>query len=164
HCAAMCGPLRLFVAEHPRGRLLYQGGRGLSYVSIGVLAGAAGLSLPAWSSLPLLLLAAVLVAFPKAARKIRFPGQSKLMALAASNLLLLGASSALLPCGLLHAWIAAAAATRSPWAGGAILACLWLGSAPALELAPTLLKGWLPNIRARFWFFCPRALAPWCSG
>ena len=154
HCAAMCGPLRLFVTEHPRGRTLYQMGRALSYVSLGAVAGAVGLSLPVWSSLPLLLLAALLVSFPKAARRIRFPGQARLMALASSNPLLLGASSALLPCGLLHAWIAAAAATRSPVAGGAVLACLWLGSAPALELAPSLLRGWLPRARARF----PRAL------
>jgi uncharacterized protein len=154
HCAAMCGPLRLFVTEHPHGRFLYQLGRALSYVTCGVVAGAAGLTLPPWISLPLLLLAALFIAFPKVTNGLRLPGQRRIMALAASNPLFLGASSALLPCGLLHAWIAAAAATRSPLGGGAILACLWLGSAPALECAPSLLRSWLPKARARF----PRAL------
>lgn len=152
HCAGMCGPLRFVVAEHRHGRWLYQGGRLAAYLLLGAAAGALGWSLPAWASLPLLGLAVLALLFPRAGLPAAW--RSRAFAIASSHPLLLGFSSGILPCGMLHAWVASAAATRSPLLGAGLLSILWIGSAPALELAPLLARRWLQGARARF----PRAL------
>lgn len=44
----------------------------------------------------------------------------------------LGLSSALLPCGWLYAFVIAAAGTANLWAGAALMAAFWLGNLPLL--------------------------------
>lgn len=152
HCAGMCGPLRFVVAEHRHGRWLYQAGRLTAYLLLGAAAGALGWSLPPWVSIVFLLLAVAAIVFPQAGLPSAW--RQRAFAVASTHPWLLGFSSGILPCGLLHAWIASAAATRNPVGGAALLAILWVGSAPALELAPLVARRWLQLARARY----PRAL------
>jgi sulfite exporter TauE/SafE len=51
-----------------------------------------------------------------------------------------GLGSAFLPCGWLHVFVLGAVATRSPIRGGLYLFLFWLGTLPALSLAPTLTR------------------------
>jgi sulfite exporter TauE/SafE len=60
---------------------------------------------------------------------------------------LLGATSALLPCGFLYAFALAGAATGSPVGGALVMGALWLGNLPALVGFGFLLSGVLPRIR-----------------
>ena len=154
HCLGMCGPLRLLGGEAPAARVAYQGGRGLAYFLLGGLAGTIGAAVPAWA-LVLILAAGLALSvldpsvFPAIARL-----RALLQGLAASSPWLLGAASGLLPCGLLHGWIAAAAATASPWRGALFLGMLWLGTLPAMELGMRALASPLTSLRRRF----PRAM------
>ncbi|HYQ26766.1 MAG TPA: sulfite exporter TauE/SafE family protein [Polyangiaceae bacterium] len=61
--------------------------------------------------------------------------------------ILLGAASALLPCGFLYAFALAGAATGSPVGGALVMAALWLGNLPALVGFGFLLSGVLSRVR-----------------
>jgi sulfite exporter TauE/SafE len=153
HCLGMCGPLRL-LAHGGRGRWQYQGGRLLSYLLLGFGAGALGASLSPLLLYPLLALtlALSLPGIP------RFPAwekaRARLLHAASASPLLLGFTSGLLPCGLLHLWVAAAGMSASAFHGAALLSILWIGTLPALELGPKLLAPLLQPLHRRF----PRAL------
>jgi sulfite exporter TauE/SafE len=69
--------------------------------------------------------------------------------------LALGALSALLPCGWLHSFVLASAATQSAWRGGALMAVFWLGTVPALAAAPWTVRRVLGPLQR----FAPRATA-----
>lgn len=60
---------------------------------------------------------------------------------------LLGAASALLPCGFLYAFALAGAGTGSPLGGALILASLWLGTLPALLGFGFLLESALSRVK-----------------
>jgi sulfite exporter TauE/SafE len=153
HCLGMCGPLRL-LAHGNRGRWQYQGGRLLSYLLLGFGAGALGASLPPFLLFPLLALALAL-SLPNLPRLPAWErARARLLHAASASPLLLGFTSGLLPCGLLHLWVAAAGASASALHGAVFLAILWAGTLPALELGPKLLAPLLQPIRRRF----PRAL------
>lgn len=151
HCAVMCGPLRLLTIGVKGAPWKYQAGRALAYASLGAAAGGLGFVLPWWA------LAAVIAAgFALSVLRVElFPGfRARVLRAGASCPFFLGLASGLLPCGLLHGWVAAAAATAHPLQGAALLLVLWLGSTPALELAPGLLRKPLAKLKARH----PRAL------
>ncbi|MGZ3656230.1 MAG: sulfite exporter TauE/SafE family protein [Bdellovibrionota bacterium] len=153
HCALMCGPIRVLSPQSWRARAAYQAGRAVSYSALGAAAGWFGWSIPPWTLVSVIGVAAgfhLLGAWPKAWRSL----QGSLLAKATGNPLTLGVSSALLPCGLLHAWILVAAATASPLRGALVLSALWLGTMPALELGSWALARPIQKVRARF----PRAL------
>jgi sulfite exporter TauE/SafE len=141
HCVLMCGPLRLLGGN----RLAYQAGRGLAYSFLGLAAGTFGWSLPPWALAVFALLAIAGIALQISLPRPKWH---------ATNPFFLGLSSGLLPCGLLHGWVAAAAATASPLRGLAVLGALWLGTLPALETGSVLLAKPLARARTRF----PRAL------
>lgn len=150
HCVGMCGPLRLLAGEGRGKRIGYQLGRGLAYALLGGAAGAVGWVMPIWA---LALLVASGLAFTflggkMPARWQKFRGH--LLALASTSPFLFGLSSGLLPCGMLHAWVAAAAATASPLAGALLLGTLWLGTLPALEVSGWALAKPLARARQRF--------------
>jgi uncharacterized protein len=154
HCGPMCGgfvlgqvsdrmallPMtrlsecqRLRAASLPR----YHLGRITTYMALGALAGSGGLLLNqagGGAGVFLLLGAALLVA--QAARRLR-PG-IRLPLGRAFRGYPLGVALGFLPCGVLYAAIAAAAATGSPWGGALAMLCFGMGTIPAL-----LATGWL---------------------
>ncbi len=150
HCAGMCGPLRLLCSDVKGARWKYQVGRGVAYGSLGALAGGAGYVLPLWILLLLLLLglSGTLLNLPSV--PIWTSSRRHLLQLGMNGPFLLGLSSGLLPCGLLHVWVAAAAATGQPLHGALLLGMLWAGSLPALEFGPALLKSPLEKIQRKF--------------
>lgn len=149
HCAVMCGPLRLLSTQNPGSSWKYQAGRGLAYGILGCIAGGLGFVLPLWALLFVVgigLLGSVLPspALPRW-QKLR---RRALLAGSASPFFL-GLSSGLLPCGLLHGWVAAAAATAHPLSGAILLGLLWAGSLPALELGPAIFGKSLTGLNQR---------------
>lgn len=152
HCLAMCGPIRWLAGTSPWAGARYQAGRLVAYLTLGILAGAAGAALPLWALVPLAVVELGLQFLPHASPWAKARG--RLIQAFAAKPWLVGFVSAALPCGLLHGWVAAAAATFSPWRGGALLFCLWLGSVPALEASVRALRQPAERLRQRF----PRAL------
>jgi len=153
HCAGMCGPLRLLAA--PGSRWQYQGGRLGAYLTLGLIGGITGASLPIWIWLPvalLLLLASFFGWLPNTGWK---KTRAKFLSLSSRHPIFLGLASALLPCGLLHAWVAVAAATANPISGAVLLSILWAGSLPALELPALALGKPIKLLRVRFPLLVP---------
>lgn len=167
HCAGMCGPLAAFACRGLDGEgmtlrrmVAYQAGRFVSYVALGVGAGALGhgisLALPAryvqallsWS-LALALGGAALRAL-RASRAVsgravavplvigrgpRAPSLvARLLGRVLSAPLLLGLLTALLPCGALASGLLVAAGTAQASRGAAAMAGFALASGPALAL------------------------------
>lgn len=161
HCIGMCGgfsaavgltraPLRDVLVR----QLTYHAGRVFTYAFLGAVAGAGGLWIssrgiwsdvvtPAFAILAgvvmlLVGLAAVgLPVFPQRwsqsagawfaplfARVLNLRGRSGLFAA--------GLCNGLLPCGLVYAFVAVAAATRDPLSGALTMACFGAGTTPAL--------------------------------
>lgn len=151
HCAVMCGPLRLLSAGVKGAPWKYQLGRALAYGALGAAAGGLGFVLPWWA-----LVALIVLGFALSVLRVEmFSGlRARLLRAGAASPFFLGLASGLLPCGLLHGWVAAAAASAHPLQGAALMLTLWLGSTPALELAPGLLRRPIAALRARH----PRAL------
>lgn len=152
HCAMMCGPMRLLSIGVKGAPWKYQAGRALAYASLGAAAGGLGLVLPLWGLVLVIALGFVLSFL----RVELFSGfRARLLRAGAASPFFLGLASGLLPCGLLHGWVAAAAASGHPLQGAALLLVLWAGSTPALELAPGILRKPIAKLKARH----PRALA-----
>jgi uncharacterized protein len=163
HCAGMCGGFVLAVAAGRRGawRLLsHQGqlqlGKAASYAFLGALAGAFGAAVVAspvltWGERALAVIAAVaLGAAGLSLLGLRASGGSRvasrlapawarvtgplLSARPTGYPLVVGMAMGFLPCPLVYAGLAAAAASGSPGAGAAILAGVALGTLPALAI------------------------------
>lgn len=154
HCVSMCGPLKILAGGGRFSRWQYQGGRLLSYLLLGACAGFLGASVPTWFLVALVALA-LLLSLPGIPRSAAWErARSRWLAAASAHPFLLGCSSGLLPCGLLHLWVAAAGASASLAQGSILLAILWIGTLPALELSAGILQPVLGPLRRRF----PRAL------
>lgn len=162
HCAGMCGPFVAFYSgadsggrQRWIGHAGYHAGRLATYLTLGAAAGALGQGLDRLAVLSgigrlaglaagaLMLGWGLLLAsrtahlgalrLPLALRRWLVGFTARLRARPPlGRALLLGLSTALLPCGWLYAFIVAAAGTASPIAGAVILLSLWLGSLPAL--------------------------------
>uniref|UniRef100_A0A832MIU2 Sulfite exporter TauE/SafE family protein n=1 Tax=Eiseniibacteriota bacterium TaxID=2212470 RepID=A0A832MIU2_UNCEI len=160
HCAGMCGGFVAFYAGHgerrPWAHAAYNGGRWLSYVGLGLVAGAlgagvdrmgaaAGLSraaavlagalMIAWGATALLVAAGVrLPAGPAPALHRRLAGALRAVHGQPPEVraLVIGLLSTLLPCGFLYAFVAAAAATGSAVHGALVMAAFWLGTVPVM--------------------------------
>lgn len=149
HCAAMCGPF----AALSRHQLAYAAGRLGAYLVLGIVAGIAGAAIDLAADLArigriALPLAGLIVAgwgawslaralgLVRTAEHAAHPSRPLLHAIRrrreARGALLIGALTPLLPCGWLWAFVVVAAGTGTPWHGAAVMAALWLGSAPAL--------------------------------
>jgi sulfite exporter TauE/SafE len=149
HCAAMCGPFAALSRHQPA----YAAGRLGAYLALGAAAGAvgaavdlagelasvgpvamlvAGIALLAWGSLSL----ARALGWRRRGGAAAGPTAPMLYAIKrrrrSTRAALIGALSVLLPCGWLWAFVIVAAGTGGPWSGAAVMAALWLGSAPAL--------------------------------
>lgn len=154
HCAGMCGPLALALPHPGRGmggfiagRALYQIGRIGTYVSIGVVFGLLGRSLALagvqrWVSLiaGLAILSGLLFSFwaqaigPMTRWVERVKGWLAwwLKRRTMGSLLGLGLVNGLLPCGLVYAAAAGAAATGGVGPGMAYMALFGLGTVPMM--------------------------------
>lgn len=151
HCAFMCGPLAGAACgedgARSRSGLAYLGMRALAYALLGALAGGAGglvdaLLPPTWARALLSLSLAVGMVIlavrlfrasaPRAEPKL-VPLQTK-RPMTLAKPMLLGALTALLPCGSLYAALLVAAATASALTGAVSMLGFALGSAPALLL------------------------------
>ncbi len=164
HCAGMCGAF-LALAVDDRGNwrrhvLLqgaYHGGRLLSYLTLGIAAGAVGRLINLGSALAGLRPAAAIVA---GATVIFFASVSLLRILGvragaawrpawmtrlgqrtyraamrhppARRALLIGLCTTLLPCGWLYAFVATAAGAASPLAAAVIMLVFWTGTLPMM--------------------------------
>lgn len=180
HCAGMCGPLQLAmpVAGRSRGafvagRLAYQGGRVLVYVALGALFGALGhtlalVGIQRWVSLGLgaLLLAGVVVSprllefawLTRWITRLKSTMAAFLRRRTVSSLTILGALNGLLPCGLVYAACAGAAATGDTLTGAASMALFGLGTTPmmlGISLSGHLVP---PAIRLRLRHLAPATM------
>lgn len=160
HCVGMCGPFVLGVAAGPTGartralqQILLQLGKATSYAFLGALAGAAGATVigstvrHAGQALAVVAAVAMVLAglglLGLRARGAAAPWAAPLYARAIGPLvrerpagfsLVVGMLMGLLPCGLVYAGLAAAAASGSPAQGALILAGVALGTVPALTV------------------------------
>ncbi len=162
HCAGMCGPfVCLYASERsPRSGLThvaYNGGRLVSYLSLGILAGLAGSGLDragALAGIPrvatilagfLMVLWGTVTLASGLGRRLPMPAVPasirRLLSEAVQRLqrhpplvraLGLGLVTTLLPCGWLYAFVALAAGTGSALTGGLVMAVFWLGTLPML--------------------------------
>lgn len=156
HCAGMCGAISAFAGAggDRRALLAYQLARGAAYCVLGLTAGALGGGLNAVTQSRFGDVAAVLAAgtlvvlalFAFKGERVRrvtlsrrggSPRVSQLLTWAHAQpptrrAALIGAVTALLPCGWLYAFVVAAAGTGSAWAGGLTMLVFAMASAPAL--------------------------------
>lgn len=158
HCAAMCGGLALLVSGGKRpgaGLAFYLAGKTWTYVMLGAAAGALGRGIldaapveMAGRSLAILGAAGLIVAVLQSvgwAPEIRLGRHAGAVLAALSRersgpgRLLLGAANGLLPCPMVLAFAALAAASGSPLRGSLVMAILGLTS--AVPLAVTALAG-----------------------
>jgi len=179
HCAAMCGGFVVFYAGHDARRrwlahVAYNGGRLVSYVALGLLAGALGAGVEragavigvgraaAW------LAGTVMVVWGVAAllRALGVGGTPRLSAASAHGLiaralravhaqpaevrgLVMGLLSTLLPCGWLYAYVAIAAGTGAPLGGALVMAVFWVGTVPIMAGLAVLAQSALGGLRRR---------------
>lgn len=165
HCAAMCGSFACLAsggdASRPavawRSAAAYNGGRLLSYLLLGALAGAAGGGLDEVGALvgvarPAAILAGVLLIAWGAATLlatfgVRLPALDVPPVLATrvaravravqerppiTRGLAIGALTAALPCGWLYAFVATSAAAGSAAGGALVMAAFWAGTVPMM--------------------------------
>jgi hypothetical protein len=163
HCAGMCGGFVAFYSgqEQDRARrwlahAAYNGGRLVSYATLGALAGALGAGIDKLGAAAgltrtaAILAGALMVVWGGAtllrALGVRLPGlpvpvthgpiSGALKALraqpAAVRALALGLFSTLLPCGFLYVYVTIAAGTGSAARGALAMAVFWLGTVPVM--------------------------------
>lgn len=144
HCAGMCGGFVVCL----RGRHApYQAGRLLAYGGMGALLGLLGLSAHVTGGKALTLAASALMVLVglgflgvlpriEPAGPLVGPLKTRLAGLlrrgTAGAAFGLGLVTGLLPCGMLYAAFARAAASHTPVEGAALMAAFWLGSSPGL--------------------------------
>lgn len=162
HCAGMCGGFVCFyAAQGGRGQALahaaYNLGRLASYLVLGILAGAlgrtleqagaaaglhgaaavaAGVAMIAWGGATLLAAAGARLPLPHAPGFLRDRFTAAVKAVHAQppalRALVVGLVTALLPCGWLWVYVAAAAGTGDAGSGALVMAAFWLGTVPVL--------------------------------
>lgn len=160
HCGAMCGPIAAAFGRE-RSLVYYHFGRFISYVSCGALAGFIGHTFSSVLDVRVkaigFIILALLLAISITSLQI-LPIQLKRCPILMANRgslsqLLFGMSSVLMPCGWLWSFVAAAAATSSPYAGALVMGCLWTSSIPALSLASAYFRSSLKQLpeKKRMW-------------
>lgn len=180
HCAGMCGPLTLAVAgtgggSHPAtARLLYQVGRLSTYVALGALFGLFGRGLAFVGFQRWLSIGAGAVILLGLLASLRGPATGLLVGWvdrlkghfarllkqgSVGSRITLGVLNGLLPCGLVYAASASAAATGSPVTGAAWNLAFGLGTLP-LMLTLSFAGGRIPfTWRLRLQPFIPAGVA-----
>lgn len=170
HCVSMCGGLVLAAAPTKLSAFFYQLGRLLGYASLGAIAGLFGqryLAASMYGSvIPIIAALAIGVTFiflgishlihingssqlrmpawlttwyAKISRKLLANPDDSSRALAAKGFVV-GTLSVFLPCGWLYSFVLAAVSTGSLVAGISTLSLFWLGTLPALSIAPLTIR------------------------
>lgn len=180
HCAGMCGPFLLLLQgggrSTVRGQLAiqgaYHGGRLLSYLALGLLAGALGGALDLGGAVfgmqrvailvtgALLLLSGFLLLLralgwrgPRLPQSERLTGWSRnaqrfaLSGRPVRRAGMVGLFTTLLPCGWLYAFVLGAAGTGSALAGLAVMAGFWVGTLPLLAGLGMGIRLLVPSLR-----------------
>ena len=163
HCAAMCGPIHLFLARQGgRGLWLYHAGRVMTYAALGALAALFARSIPlqhiAWVWVALYVaLGLRLLGVPlwPSAWGIRYGGwmaarMRPLTARAADRpvwLVPLGLAAGFLPCATTQAGLVWAVGTGAPATGAAGMLLLGAGTLPLFLAWP---RKWFPRKGGRF--------------
>jgi uncharacterized protein len=180
HCVAMCGPLALAVPGGKgkwawfKSRLLYQGGRILTYALLGALIGllAQGVMMAGWQKGLSIgggtLLLVLALAPSRAERIIGMAGPLGRPVVRVKNAMaqvlrkrygltgfLMGLLNGLLPCGLVYLGLAGALVTGSAADGALYMATFGAGTLPAMLLV-VFAGSWLKTIGG----FQLRKLAP----
>ncbi len=163
HCAAMCGGFACFYAAEPGSRqhrlalIAYNGGRLMSYVFLGALAGSLGAGVNvtagmAGATRPAAVLAGILMAgwgtvtilraLGARLPRVSPPGSTRRLLSDALQRIqqrppvvragVLGLLTTLLPCGWLYVFVATAGGTGSPGSGALVMAVFWLGTVPMM--------------------------------
>lgn len=175
HCAGMCGGFAALCggarganARGVMGQVGYNGGRLVSYVALGALAGALagrfdavaeGLVGVQWVATWALVAALVVMALrelglrrralvgiddpgarPGPATRLRARVAGLLRRPGAGPALAVGLLSAVLPCGWLWAFVAVAGTTGDAAAGALVMAVFWVGTVPALVVVGGLAR------------------------
>lgn len=146
HCVGMCGAFAAGVAmrQGALGTITYTAGRITTYAALGALAGVVGqamgwLGWVGWvlSAIFLVYFAARLAGlptlFPKASGPLHRAVGTLNRRAGRAGPFIVGASTALLPCGLVYAALALPVATGSPLNGALAMAAFGLGTVPLLS-------------------------------
>ncbi|HEY6195117.1 MAG TPA: sulfite exporter TauE/SafE family protein [Candidatus Eisenbacteria bacterium] len=179
HCAGMCGGFVAFYAGGDgRGRgaahVAYNGGRLVSYLVLGLLAGAlgagvdhmgslagigriaailAGAVMIVWGSGTLLAAAGLPLRLPGVPGALRRPLTAALRAVHAQPApvrgLVMGLVTTLIPCGWLYAYVALAGGTAHPLSGALVMAVFWLGTLPVMAGLGLAAQGAFGPLRRR---------------
>ncbi|AHI06397.1 hypothetical protein BDW_09485 [Bdellovibrio bacteriovorus W] len=150
HCAAMCGPIASLMREK-KDLWKYHLSRGFSYTLLGALAGGVGSSFLGSHVEALRLSATVIMCFFLFAYGVQLLRNNTSPRFLNWHLPLkpffksgspwvIGAMTALLPCGWLYTYVLAAVATQSAWSGAFVMSLFWLGGLPALNALPALVR------------------------
>jgi len=168
HCAGMCGGFAVLVSQRetgaiPTGFLLYGAGKTVMYAVLGAAVGFLGVAAAAHSFAGRILSVAaglVLIGAGLAMAGVRFgsgAGSGRWVTRPAEMLgryadrgrFTLGLINGLLPCSLLYAALAAAAATGSGWRAMAFMALFGAATLPALWLSVRVMRRLDGRIRLR---------------
>lgn len=159
HCAGMCGPFAIIGGASAAARGLYHATRIAAYVGLGAVAGTLGAGLDlggaafgvqraalVLAAVTLLAAGAWMLLRPHWGPRVRLPTPRWARDLVARvtrsaagrsptvRATLLGGASALLPCGWLYAFVAAAAGTGSATGGALVMLAFGVGTVPLLLL------------------------------
>lgn len=146
HCVGMCGGLASAGSRSAQGALAWHAGRLGTYAGLGALAGAFGHLVPGPAWLPNLVAAVLLVVFAGGLAGLwppihgTIPGLSRFAGrlLARGDLpatFLFGATTGLLPCGLLYSALAVPVAAADPLTGALAMLVFGAGTLPGLAAA-----------------------------
>ena len=190
HCAGMCGPFVAFAVGQPatgssrlRLQVAYHGGRLVTYMLLGAVAGGLGALLDMTSALAglqpmaMALAGGLMIAmgatellryFGHRIATVRPPkflavavqrGQRLAMALRPTRrALAIGLLTTLLPCGWLYAFALTAAGTGSPAYGALVMAVFWVGTLPVLVALGTSVQLAMGALGKRLPVVCAMAL------
>jgi sulfite exporter TauE/SafE len=159
HCAAMCGGFVCVYASDARelrGHFLYNGGRLLSYLFLGIVAGAigaganhvggiAGIGRAAAIVAGILMVTWGLTTLAGSSRLgLRISGLNAPQRIigrvlarlkdqpSTTRAFAMGLLTTLIPCGWLYVFVAAAGSTGNPFRGALVMLVFWIGTVPAM--------------------------------
>ncbi len=185
HCIGMCGPIVLSLPLGQPGaasliihNALYNFGRVLAYMFLGLIAGAIGQSISFAGyqevlSVSLGILILLLLFAPRkikslfldirliksASEKFRSFFGSKLIATSNTSMLIIGVLNGFLPCGLVYLALANAAVSTSVYGSAAVMSAFGLGTIPMMAAAFFLKRIITPNLKRKINKFIPIGVA-----